>query len=69
MADVHPFSVYDIYADACPADGRGRGRAATVTGQLSHTLGGVGGGEIMTASVAGDACPEGAARLSQVGKG
>ena len=49
MADVHPFYVYDIYADACPADGtreaRGR-RAGAVAGQLSRALGGVGGGDL-----------------------
>ena len=48
MADVHPFSVYDIYADACPADGKGRGRAGAVTGQLSRALGGLGGGGSIT---------------------
>ena len=50
LADVHPFYVYDIYADACPADGGGGGRsrgrrAGAVTGQLSRALGGIGGGD------------------------
>ena len=46
MADVHPFTVYDIYADACPADGlNSRSGAGGVTGQLSRALSGVGGGE------------------------
>ncbi len=48
MADVNPFSVYDIYADACPADGSAAGRArraGAVAGQLSRALGGVGGGD------------------------
>ena len=45
MADVHPFTVYDIYADACPADGlKGRGGAGAVAAQLSRALSGIGGG-------------------------
>jgi hypothetical protein len=42
MADVHPFTVYDIYADACPAHGL---KSRAVTQQLSHALSGVGGGD------------------------
>ncbi len=54
MADVHPFTVYDIYADACPADGSAAGRsrrAGAVAGQLSRALGGVGGGDFLGKSV------------------